>query len=392
MFVLYDFLLLFVKYQKTKTNININIGMNKKYAATVGIFVVTNVCNYNCDNCNRLSNFHFAGKYRWADHKEEYRQWSEKVHLDRWEITGGEPMTSPDWMDWVRGVHELWPDSEGWFCTNGSLMDKNSKQLDDYYQLAMSSKGLLTMVITYHNANRLGDVLKFIHSYLKDPIPTTRQLFNNEFVRIYKQLKSDDWPECNSFEDWDSLPPGIKLECENNFNFSVDILKRTTIETMPANGGLYFEDINGVKIRCSVDDEFHDSPIIPDFDSGTFTLHNSDPEKAFEGCHEKSCCSDGPWSVVQFIEGKIYKCGASRLINDFDQQFHLNISDEDRQLLQSYIPGTVTQTVDELDHWFKILPYSIPQCKFCTEDWTYNNKFEAGTKKIFFKKKPRVRE
>ena len=59
-------------------------------------FYITNVCNLNCDNCNRFNNFAFSGHYRWADYESSFKEWSKIIDFPEIAIIGGEPFANPD--------------------------------------------------------------------------------------------------------------------------------------------------------------------------------------------------------------------------------------------------------------------------------------------------------
>ena len=85
-------------------------------------FYITNVCNLNCDNCNRFNNFHFKGHFKWKDNEKAYKAWAKKVDINRINIIGGEPMLNPDLLNWVKGLNKLWPRSPINIITNGTRL------------------------------------------------------------------------------------------------------------------------------------------------------------------------------------------------------------------------------------------------------------------------------
>ena len=66
---------------------------------------------------------------------------------------------------------------------------------------------------------------------------------------------------------------------------------------------------------------------------------------------------------------------------EFDQQHALNISDEDRKLLQEYQPLTIDGAEQKGGEFFHNLDMPIPQCKFCPEE-THVEKIYAIRKNI----------
>jgi hypothetical protein len=52
---------------------------------------------------------------------------------------------------------------------------------------------------------------------------------------------------------------------------------------------------------------------------------------------------------------------------DFDSQFNLDITEQDRELLASYQPMTVDRWSQHHQAWLAELHEPIAQCKFCPE-------------------------
>ena len=71
---------------------------------------------------------------------------------------------------------------------------------------------------------------------------------------------------------------------------------------------------------------------------------------------------------------------------DFDDQFNLLLSNDDRKLLHSYESATVDMSIEELALFINNLNNQISQCKFCPENKIIIEIF-SDTKKIFFQKK-----
>ena len=44
-------------------------------------FYITNVCNLNCDQCNRFNDYKFAGWQRWSDYEAIHQRWAELVDI-----------------------------------------------------------------------------------------------------------------------------------------------------------------------------------------------------------------------------------------------------------------------------------------------------------------------
>jgi hypothetical protein len=122
-----------------------------------------------------------------------------------------------------------------------------------------------------------------------------------------------------------------------------------------------FFDANGVKIIVWVQDSF--GPAAIKTENGKLTLHNNDPEEVHPTCGfvQNKC--------YHMIEAKLYKCGPVALFPEFDKQHPLNISDEDRQLINSYRPLCVDEFPERGEEFLKHIGDVIPQCKFCPVGW-----------------------
>jgi len=105
-------------------------------------------------------------------------------------------------------------------------------------------------------------------------------------------------------------------------------------------------------------DSFYSSAVESD-GSGKFTLHDSDPLLAHE------LCGFVQYKNYHFVKGKLYKCGPVALFPEFDQQFQLQISNKDREILLGYQGLAVTDGPDHIKEFIQNIDKPIPQCKFC---------------------------
>lgn len=144
----------------------------------------------------------------------------------------------------------------------------------------------------------------------------------------------------------------------------------------PANNfgaHMMWMDENGVKIPLWIQYDFYDSAIRTTGNGG-LTLHDSDAEKAH------SVCGFALHKNYHFIRGKLYKCGPVALFPEFDQQHDLQISESDRQLINSYQPLTAQGLETHGADYFKQLDQALPQCKFCPEKIQYKYRLFAVSK------------
>ena len=122
---------------------------------------------------------------------------------------------------------------------------------------------------------------------------------------------------------------------------------------------MWVTDSNGVRVKVEYNWWFHQGAIVTT-ETGK-TLHNSDVRKAYNICHSKTC--------HHLMNGKLYKCGAVALFPEFDKQHSLELSSEDRELMNSYRPLSVTDSKETKVNFINNLKNSIPQCKFCPEEY-----------------------
>jgi organic radical activating enzyme len=134
-----------------------------------------------------------------------------------------------------------------------------------------------------------------------------------------------------------------------------------------------FIDVNNVQVHIWNTTKFLQNNIIERVD-GTRTLYNSDPVQAHAAC---------PYVIhknYHFIRGKIYKCGPVALMPEFDLQYPLDISAEDRALLHAGKGLSIEEFDEHGEEFFANIDNPIPQCKFCPESFEWH-KIEFTTLK-----------
>jgi len=283
-------------------------------------FYITNVCNLTCEGCNRFNNIKFTGTQKWSDYAETYQKWGKHIWMQHKVILGGEPLMNPTILDWIRGTYEIWPDSWHQVLTNGSYLDR--------------VEGLMETCVQY---------------------PT--------WVGISKH-RNDNLAELES-----------KIE-----KYLGSILVKSYSEegkAGPAGGNYFYKNKFGAQIYMWDQYYFSQSALLTN-DKGRYTLHNSDPESAH------SICPIAQHKSYHFIKGKLYKCGPVALFPELDEQFGLDISEEDRKLVNSYLPLTVDEFDDRGEDFLRKINDVIPQCKFCpqTYEWKTISPLTKGTKKL----------
>jgi len=278
-------------------------------------FYITNVCNLTCENCNRFNNHKFTGWQRWSDYADTYRRWGEYVNLKNIVIMGGEPTLNPTLPEWVVGLNEIF--NSGIQILSNGLQLKHNPSLYNALVNVKDSNGFSSgnIEISLHNPAHFDQIRNNIKSFL--------QPINEEYGTAINVAHKYNWDN----------------HSDNHAYYSA-------------------RDVNNVLVRMHLANSFHDAAVYKN-NQGQFTLHDSDPIEAHRGC------GFAQYKCYHFIRGQLYKCGPAALMPEFDQQHNLAISDQDRQLLNSYQPLTVDHWPDSAQQWLAKLDDPIAQCKFC---------------------------
>lgn len=289
---------------------------------------ITNVCNYSCTHCQSLNNFSFKGHQRWKDYEIEYRKLSDQIDIDQLQIIGGEPTLNPEFETWVNGISNLWPNTKLQIATNGTRLDKLTKEI---YQVLLKHKG--TLWITCHDIQLYDGFLDFAKMFLS--------------TIVSDNFSDDDW----------------RTEYEKSKTDSTIKLK-TTSRTLI--------DENGVEVMLDWSQSFVPS-VIDLLDNHNLTMkYNSDPVQAHDICGFKTC--------HQMNKGKLYKCPLVSVLPDFLNQFDVSMSSDDKLLAQSYEP--LTSDNKSVSEFVNAINDPIPQCKFCPINYHTKHNFVGTEKKI----------
>lgn len=268
-------------------------------------FYITNVCNLTCSGCNRYNNYKFSGWESWAQAEPVLTRWAERIDIRHPVILGGEPLLNPDIVHWIRGIRRLWPNH------SGVQVQSNGTRLDQVRGLYDAVDRYNWIGISLHAEEHREPVFAKIRNFLKHPIQETED------------------PNHYTGSRWQ------------------------------------FMDVNKKRIHVWVNDHFVQSNIIARPD-GTYTLYNSNPDRAHENCAFRK------YKNYHMIRGQIYKCGPVALMAEFDDQYPFDVSAEDRALIHA--PGRGL-SIDEFDQrgqeFFDNIDNTIPQCKFCPESYDY---------------------
>jgi hypothetical protein len=308
-------------------------------------FYITNVCNLNCTNCNRLNNFSFSGHYRWSDYESSYREWIKIIDFPEITIMGGEPFANPDLINWIRGIRKFWPASNIRIATNGTYLGRDK----EIYR-TIASEGKISLHVSGHNFKTFDDIINNIRQWIAPEYKETLLVNNNVWKKQYQNSKYLDWPDCDSVEKFETLPDQIKNILYENAVTPEQIFERK------------FIDSNGVVVHFTPIDFFYYTPIIHHFEDNSLSLRHSDPIQAINACYQKKCFT--------FKGDRLHKCGPSVLLSDFIKQFPVRMSEQDREIINS-IEGahwswSESRLQDIIDNFLNEDP--IDQCRFCATD------------------------
>jgi len=274
-------------------------------------FYITNVCNLTCEDCNRFNNLDFRGWQKWSDYEEMYKEWAQYIDIDQIVILGGEPLLNPTVLEWAYGLEKIWGKYVQ-ILTNGTRLN----HVRGLYKLVSETNNWVG--ISLHDQNYLPELEKDLEKFMTPP--------------ILKLTKGH---------------PATRYGADYEFLDS-----NTTVT--PGSG----RDVNRAWIPVWIQDEFMPSAIkfLPD---GRYGLHSSVPEDAH------AICPIAQNKSYHFIRGKLYKCGPVALFPEFDEQHNFDISDSDRELLNSYAPLSVGDFPAKGAEFLATIDNPIPQCKFC---------------------------
>lgn len=267
-------------------------------------FYITNVCNLNCDQCNRFNDYKFSGWQRWSDHADQYRRWSKLIDIKQIVILGGEPLLNPSINDWILGLADLWKRPVQ-ILTNGVRLN----HIPGLYDTLVSWNDRPEMLkhwigISVHNKADMGFFLQEGRKFLRGNI----QIFPD---KLYTH-----------------------------------------------GADLALVDENNVRVAFWLQDNFYNAAITKN-ENGELTLFNNDAEISHKHCGFVQ------WKNYHFIRGALNKCGPAPLFAEFDQQHPLAISSDDRELINAYRPYTIDQVEQQGTDILKKIDDVLPQCKFC---------------------------
>jgi organic radical activating enzyme len=330
-------------------------------------FYITNVCNLNCENCNRFNNFHFRGHLYWDDHKSEYQKWAKLVNIDEIGILGGEPLLNPDLLKWIQGVSELWPTSKLKLITNGTRL----LQTKNLYEVISQVKSDMLLEVNCHNLSEKTQLIENIKQFLDADVIVTYENTDKNYSlwkKSYRNIMDKSWPSCDTPEQFYTLPDYIQKECIELHDVSPETHHRK-------HTALTFIDKNQVHACLRPAGSFLNSTLMFDQNNKTLHLHKNNPDKSIEVCYSKGC--------HHFIGGKLYKCGPVALLPEFVKQFAVVRDEEQDKLIHGYQPASPDWSQSSLNKFVQDLidKKPIPQCSLCPDKMT-NFDYVGTTKKI----------
>jgi organic radical activating enzyme len=274
-------------------------------------FYITNVCNLTCQRCNRFNDYNFKGWQRWSDFEKIYEAWADKIEINQIVILGGEPLLNPTINEWVTGLNRLWNKTVQ-ILSNGTRLNL-TPGLYEVINRQVTAGGPKNWIgVSLHNRNELDWYLNEVRAFLKG---------NIEFREDKTQLNDQG----NSWTD---------------------------------GADYWFCDENGVKVLLHWSDSLYNAAVHAG-KNGRLTLYNNDVRLTHQAC------GFAQFKCYHFIKGALYKCGPVALFPDFDQQHNLDLSDEDRKLINSYQPLTIDDFDQRAHEFLSTIDEPIPQCKFC---------------------------
>jgi organic radical activating enzyme len=123
------------------------------------------------------------------------------------------------------------------------------------------------------------------------------------------------------------------------------------------------KDHNGVEVHIKHSSRMHQSTVLLNQDK--FHLHQSDPVKAHSVCWNATC--------HHFFNGKLFKCAMPPLLKEFSNVCYLDLSEEDRALIDGPSGITVDDAVADPDKFYQYLKGPIEHCRLCPEELEFKN-------------------
>lgn len=343
---------------------------------------ITNACNLNCPDCITFNNLNFKGHQRWKDYRDIYQTWSQRLHIKRIGLIGGEPLLNPDFLDWLDGTLELWPNSKIEVTSNGTQLSRWPQA----YKRLSDHRDRLTLNISAHGPIQRNKICQYLQQWMEGPVqqvylPDAQEI--GSWIQNYNNIKDPSWPDLQHPHDWINLPRAIKQECTELFKFDLESWYNNLYH-------LQMRDASGVTIDVKLKNHFTPNALILDPDMGVLRLRQNQIQKSYDVCCARGVQAGHPEIFLHhFNKGLLYKCSTVALLPEIVQQFNVELSEIEKKLLDSYVACNPTATDEILKEFVDDLKQdkAITQCRFCQDHQTLGAPFEAGTKKITWYKK-----
>ena len=95
-----------------------------------------------------------------------------------------------------------------------------------------------------------------------------------------------------------------------------------------------------------------------------FVVHDSDPDLAFEACTMSRSHT--------LLDGLLYKCPMVAILPRFRKQYDVELSDQQKALLESYQPLAHTCSDQDLQEFLLNENLPIAQCNLCPSDGVFS--------------------
>jgi organic radical activating enzyme len=274
-----------------------------------------------------------------------YEEWGNVMDLHYVSILGGEPLLNPSINEWIKGIRNIWKDTEIEITTNGTRLN----HVKNLYKTVNDTNSFLH--ISVHNQNKFEVIEKDIFKFLEHPVEKKVIVpddIDDRWKQQYNRVRQSSWEECSTHLDFKELPQEQKQICIDNGLNDKDFLNFNT----------YYEyvDANSMTILVYIEDVFYHSAV--QLNNGLFKLHDSNPSDAHDRCFGKN--------NHHFIKGKLYKCAISGILPEFIKQFPVEVSSDDLDLINSYIPLSM-DNIEDISTFVGELPNEISLCKFCPD-------------------------
>lgn len=92
-----------------------------------------------------------------------------------------------------------------------------------------------------------------------------------------------------------------------------------------------------------------------------FEVHDSDPQPAWNACTMRTSHT--------ILQGKLYRCPVMAVLPQFQQQYTVNMSTQQQELLKSYRSLGADCTDQDLRDFVQQRDTAMPQCRLCPEQY-----------------------